>query len=260
MNPVDILWLEQKQPHPNALGHEVLLITLRAIRPARNYKAPRKGVFRLRRRLAETTTRFARSVDAAHGWMPTTLSTIKLPLHTACLAFCPNPQEKWLAVGSYELSACRTIRQGRLHILEVADSHAQSLSVLELFSHELPGTAVNPLCAIIGRGTDYSWLWTSTSSVCAGVFDLKWNTASAGNAELGLALADGSVAIFAPPLTEGCWGRSDTLVVEEGTVATCIDFSPRAGSMAVSTASGQLSLLQVSKVSVAICNIAAMPK
>ena len=71
--------------------------------------------------------------------MPTTLSTIKLPLHTACLAFCPSSQENWLAVGSYELSACRKIRQGRLHILDVADSHADNLLVVELFSHELPG-------------------------------------------------------------------------------------------------------------------------
>ena len=75
--------------------------------------------------------------------MPTTLSTIKLPLHTACLAFCPNSQENWLAVGSYELSACRKIRQGRLHILDVADSHADNLLVVELFSHELPGAAIN---------------------------------------------------------------------------------------------------------------------
>ena len=75
--------------------------------------------------------------------MPTTLSTVKLPLHTACLAFCPESQNDWLAVGSYELSECRTIRQGRLHILEVAESHAESLLVVEIFSHELPGEAMN---------------------------------------------------------------------------------------------------------------------
>lgn len=75
--------------------------------------------------------------------MPNILSTIKLPLHTACLAFCPESQEGWLAVGSYELSECRTFRRGRLHILECADSPAEGILVKEIFSYDLPGAGVS---------------------------------------------------------------------------------------------------------------------
>ena len=75
--------------------------------------------------------------------MPNILSTIKLPLHTACLAFCPESQEGWLAVGSYELSECRTFRRGRLHILECAESPAEGILVKEIFSYDLPGAGVS---------------------------------------------------------------------------------------------------------------------
>ena len=69
----------------------------------------------------------------------TTLLTVQLPLNTDSLAFCSGPQEGWLAVGSYELAACRNVRHGRLHILAVEDSSEDGLQVSELCSRDLPG-------------------------------------------------------------------------------------------------------------------------
>lgn len=73
------------------------------------------------------------------GARDTTLLTVQLPLNTDSLAFCSGPQEGWLAVGSYELAACRNVRHGRLHILAVEDSSEDGLQVSELCSRELPG-------------------------------------------------------------------------------------------------------------------------
>lgn len=75
--------------------------------------------------------------------MTGTLRTIELPLNTACLAFSPGEQEGRLAVGSYQLSACRNVRQGRLHILAIADSHEEGLRVEEECGTDLPGEAAD---------------------------------------------------------------------------------------------------------------------
>ncbi len=69
----------------------------------------------------------------------TSLLTVQLPLNTNSLAFCPGPQEGWLAVGSYELAACRNVRHGRLHILTVAERSEERLQVSEVCSRDLPG-------------------------------------------------------------------------------------------------------------------------
>ena len=75
---------------------------------------------------------------------------------------------------------------------------------------------------------------------------MKWSHGSAGTAQLGLALSDGSVGILIPSGEHRCGGPLHSLVIEAGTLATCIDFSARdEGTVAVSTASGQLGVVQV---------------
>ena len=67
------------------------------------------------------------------------LSTLQLPLNTNCLAFCPSSESSWLAAGCYQLSACRTARQGGLHILLIAGSSEEGLDVTEVCSDSFPG-------------------------------------------------------------------------------------------------------------------------
>ena len=74
--------------------------------------------------------------------MTRTLSTLQMPLNTNCLAFCPGLEDGWLAVGCYQLSACRTARHGGLHILAVAGSSEQGLKIKELCKRNLPGKRV----------------------------------------------------------------------------------------------------------------------
>ena len=75
-------------------------------------------------------------------FMTGALSTLQLPLNTNCLASCPFLKENWLAAGCYQLSACRTARQGGLHILEVAGSSEEGLDVTEVCSTRLPGKSL----------------------------------------------------------------------------------------------------------------------
>lgn len=78
---------------------------------------------------------------------------------------------------------------------------------------------------------------------------MKWNKVPGEVAQLGLALSDGSVTLFTPSWREGSLGPPSSLLVGEGSLSTCIDFSPRdAGTLAVSTANGQLGLAQVETV------------
>ena len=75
---------------------------------------------------------------------------------------------------------------------------------------------------------------------------MKWRHGSAGCAQLGLALSDGSVGILTPSLEEKCLGPMHSLMIEAGSLATCVDFSAQDEStLAVSVASGQLGLVQV---------------
>jgi hypothetical protein len=79
-----------------------------------------------------------------------------------------------------------------------------------------------------------------------GVFDLKWSGAPADRTLLALALSDGTIDVLRPSWAERTLGPSQSLVIEENTLATCIDFDPRDGrSLTVSTAGGQLSVVQV---------------
>ena len=71
--------------------------------------------------------------------MTRTLGTLQLPLNTACLAFLSGLEERWLAAGSYQLSASRQTRHGRLHIFDVAGSILEGLQVTEVCSESLPG-------------------------------------------------------------------------------------------------------------------------
>ena len=75
---------------------------------------------------------------------------------------------------------------------------------------------------------------------------MKWNQGCGGSTQLGLALSDGSVGILTPSLDERCLGPLHSLMIEAGTLATCVAFSARdEGTLAVSVASGQLGLIQV---------------
>ena len=75
---------------------------------------------------------------------------------------------------------------------------------------------------------------------------MKWTSGTAGSAQLGLALSDGSIGIFTPSLEERCLGPMHSRMIATGDVATCIAFNERnEGTLATSTASGQLGLVQV---------------
>ena len=83
-------------------------------------------------------------------------------------------------------------------------------------------------------------------AVPAGIFDMKWNEQAPGGAQLGLALSDGSIGILTPSCKARSLGSMQTLVIEQGTLSTCIDFGPdNASTLAVSTASGHLGVVQV---------------
>ena len=71
--------------------------------------------------------------------MTTTLSTLQLPLNTNCLASHPAPETGWLAAGCYQLSTCRKVRHGGIHILLVTGSSEEGLKVTEVGSKSLPG-------------------------------------------------------------------------------------------------------------------------
>ena len=84
------------------------------------------------------------------------------------------------------------------------------------------------------------------TAMLAGVFDLKWSGAPADRALLGLALSDGTIDVLRPSWAERTLGPSQSLVIEDNTLATCVDFDPRdARSLTASTARGQLSVVQV---------------
>lgn len=174
--------------------------------------------------------------------MTRTLSTLQLPLNTNCLAFCPSPESSWLAAGCYQLSACRMARQGGLHILLIAGSSEDGLDVSQVCSENLPGRWSEDVRLQSRLCLDLFL----TLLNCAGIFDMKWRHGSAGCAQLGLALSDGSVGIFTPSLEEKSLGPKHSLMIEAGSLATCVDFSARDEStLAVSLASGQLGVVQV---------------
>ena len=84
------------------------------------------------------------------------------------------------------------------------------------------------------------------TAIPVGVFDLKWSGAPADRALLGLALSDGTIDVLRPSWAERTLGPSQSLVIEDNTLTTCVDFNPRdARSLTASTARGQLSVVQV---------------
>ncbi len=80
----------------------------------------------------------------------------------------------------------------------------------------------------------------------AGIFDMKWNCKSTGSAQLGLALSNGSIGLLTPIPDDRCLGPLHSLMIEAESIATCVAFNTRIeGTLATSTASGQLALVQV---------------